>query len=341
MSLSNAAVRDIETVIHPYTNLDTFRETGPMIIERGEGIYVFDNGGNKYIEGLSGLWCTSLGYNEQELIDAAMEQFRQIPFTHTFGGKSHERAAEAAERLKAISPHPTSKILFCGSGSEANDQQVKLVWYYNNALGRPNKKKIIARQRGYHGVTVASGSLTGLPANHRDFDLPIAGVLHTDCPHYYRYAEPGETEDEFTTRLAKNLEDMIIREDPDTVAAFIAEPIMGAGGVVIPPAGYFEKIQAVLKKYDIYFIADEVICGFARTGNMFGSQTFNMKPDSISVAKALSSAYFPIAAVTVAEEMYQAMIDESKKIGTFGHGFTYTGHPVGAAIAASISSCSL
>ena len=293
MSLSNAAVRDIETVIHPYTNLDSFRETGPMIIERGEGIYVFDNGGNKYIEGLSGLWCTSLGYNEQELIDAAMEQFRQIPFTHTFGGKSHERAAEAAERLKAIAPHAASKVLFCGSGSEANDQQVKLVWYYNNALGRPNKKKIISRQRGYHGVTVASGSLTGLPANHRDFDLPIAGMLHTDCPHYYRYAEPGETEDEFTTRLAKNLEDMIIREDPDTVAAFIAEPIMGAGGVVIPPAGYFEKIQAVLKKYDIYFIADEVICGFGRTGEMFGSQSFNMKPDSISVAKALSSAYFP------------------------------------------------
>jgi 4-aminobutyrate--pyruvate transaminase len=257
-----------------------------------------------------------------------------VPFTHVFGGKSHERAAEAAERLKAIAPHAASKVLFCGSGSEANDQQVKLVWYYNNALGRPKKKKIISRTRGYHGVTVASASLTGLPANHRDFDLPIEGVLHTDCPHYYRYAEPGETEDEFTTRLAKNLEEMIIREDPDTVAAFIAEPIMGAGGVIIPPAGYFEKIQAVLKKYDIYFIADEVICGFARTGNMFGSETFNMKPDSISVAKALSSAYFPIAAITVGEEMYQAMIDESKKIGTFGHGFTYTAHPVGAAVAA-------
>ncbi|MDX5367103.1 MAG: aminotransferase class III-fold pyridoxal phosphate-dependent enzyme, partial [Alphaproteobacteria bacterium] len=334
MSLSNAAVRDIETVIHPYTNLDTFRTTGPMIIERGEGIYVFDNGGNKYIEGLSGLWCTSLGYNEKELMEAAAEQYRQIPFTHTFGGKSHERAAEAAERLKAIAPHAASKVLFCGSGSEANDQQVKLVWYYNNALGRTKKKKFISRIRGYHGVTVASASLTGLPANHRDFDLPMAGVIHTDCPHYYRYAEPGETEDEFTTRIAKNLEETIIREDPETVAAFIAEPIMGAGGVVVPPAGYFEKIQAVLKKYDVYFIADEVICGFGRTGNMFGSETFNMKPDSISVAKALSSAYFPIAAVTVGEEMYQAMIDESKKIGTFGHGFTYTAHPVGAAIAA-------
>jgi 4-aminobutyrate--pyruvate transaminase len=333
-SLSNAAVRDVETVIHPYTNLDAFRATGPMIIERGEGIHVWDADGRKYIEGLAGLWCTSLGYSEPELIEAATEQLRQLPFSHVFGGKSHERAAEVAEKLKAIAPHKASKVLFCGSGSEANDQQVKLVWYYNNALGRTKKKKFISRLRGYHGVTVASASLTGLTPNHRDFDLPLSFVRHTDCPHYYRYAEPGETEDEFTTRLAANLEKMIIEEDPDTVAAFIAEPVMGAGGVVIPPEGYFQKIQAVLSKYDIYFIADEVICGFGRTGNMFGSQTFGIKPDSISVAKALSSAYVPIAAVTIGEEMYQAMIDESKKIGTFGHGFTYTAHPVAAAVAA-------
>lgn len=333
-SLSNAAVRDIETVIHPYTNLDVFRTSGPMILERGEGIHVWDADGRKYIEGMAGLWCTSLGYSEQELIDTATEQMKQLPFTHIFGGKSHERAAEVAEKLKAIAPHKASKVLFCGSGSEANDQQVKLVWYYNNALGRPKKKKIISRIKGYHGVTVASASLTGLPNNHRDFDLPIAGVLHTDCPNYYRDAQPGETEDEFTTRLAANLEKMIIEEDPDTVAAFIAEPIMGAGGVIIPPEGYFPKIQAVLSKYDIYFIADEVICGFGRTGNMFGSQTFGIKPDSISVAKALSSAYVPIGAVTIGEDMYQAMIDESKKIGTFGHGFTYTAHPVAAAVAA-------
>lgn len=333
-SLSNAATRDVEAVIHPYTNLDGFRSSGPMIIERGQGIRVWDNEGNGYIEGMSGLWCTALGYDERELIDAAQAQFDQVPFTHLFGGKSHEPAAEAAERLKAIAPHAASKVLFCNSGSEANDQQMKLVWYYNNARGRPNKKKFISRQRAYHGVTVASASLTGLPANHADFDLPIAGILHTDCPHYYRYAEPGETEDEFTTRLANNLDTLIQKEDPDTVAAFIAEPIMGAGGVIVPPDGYFEKIQAVLAKYDIYFIADEVICGFARTGNMFGSETFGIKPDSISVAKALSSAYVPIGAVTVGEDMYQAMIDESRKIGTFGHGFTYTGHPVAAAVAA-------
>lgn len=332
-TLSNAAIRDIETVIHPYTNLDAFRKTGPLILDRGEGIRVWDTDGNDYIEGMAGLWCTALGYSEQELIDAATEQMGQLPFTHVFSGKTHEKAAELAERIKAIAPHDASKVLFCGSGSEANDQQIKLVWYYNNARGKPEKKKIISRIRGYHGVTVASASLTGLPANHADFDLPLDGILHTDCPHYYRYAEAGETEDEFTTRLANNLDEMIQREGPDTIAAFIAEPIMGAGGVVIPPEDYFAKIHAVLDKYDIYVIADEVICGFGRTGNMFGSETFGLKPDSISVAKALSSAYVPIGAVTVGEDMYEAMLEQSKKIGTFGHGFTYTAHPLAAAVA--------
>lgn len=332
-TLSNAAIRDIETVIHPYTNLDAFRKTGPLILERGEGIRVWDTDGNDYIEGMAGLWCTALGYSEQELIDAATEQMGQLPFTHVFSGKTHEKAAELAERIKAIAPHDASKVLFCGSGSEANDQQIKLVWYYNNARGKPEKKKIISRIRGYHGVTVASASLTGLPANHADFDLPLDGILHADCPHYYRYAEPGETEDEFTTRLANNLDEMIQREGPDTIAAFIAEPIMGAGGVVIPPEDYFAKIHAVLDKYDIYVIADEVICGFGRTGNMFGSETFGLKPDSISVAKALSSAYVPIGAVTVGDDMYEAMLEQSKKIGTFGHGFTYTAHPLAAAVA--------
>lgn len=332
--LSNAAIRDVETVIHPYTNLATFRDTGPMMIERGKGIYVYDAHGKEYIEGLAGLWCTSLGYSDEELIETANEQMRQLPFSHVFGGKSHERAADLAERLKAIAPHAASKVLFCGSGSEANDQQMKLVWYYNNARGKPEKKKFISRLRGYHGVTVASASLTGLPANHNDFDLPISGVLHTDCPHYYRYAEEGESEDAFTTRLANNLEQMILREGPETVAAFIAEPVMGAGGAIVPPEGYFQKIKAVLDKYDVYFISDEVICGFGRTGKMFGAETFGYTPDSISVAKALSSAYVPIGAVTIGEEMYQAMLDESRKLGTFGHGFTYTAHPLAAAVAA-------
>lgn len=331
--LSNAAIRDIETVIHPYTNLAAHREVGPVVIERGEGIYVYDSHGNKLIEGLAGLWCTSLGYNNQELIDAATEQMHKLPYTHIFGGKSHDPAIELSEKLKELAPMEVSKVLFSCSGSEANDTQVKLMWYYNNAIGRPEKKKIISRIKGYHGVTVAAASMTGLPANHTDFDLPLPQMLHTDCPHHYRFAEDGETEQEFSTRLAESLEKMIIEEGPETVCAFIAEPVMGAGGVIVPPDTYFAKIQAVLKKYDIMFIADEVICGFGRLGEWFGSQVYDIVPDTMSIAKALTSAYMPVSAVLLPEVMYQAMLDESRKIGTFGHGYTYAGHPVGAAVA--------
>ena len=331
--LSNADVRDIETLIHPYTNLAVHREVGPTVIERGEGIFVYDNTGKPYIEGLSGLWCASLGYGNAELIEAARRQLETLSFTHLFGGKSHEPAIALAEKLKEIVPVEASKVLFSSSGSEANDMQVKLQWYYNNALGRPNKKKIISRNRAYHGVTIASASLTGLDPVHADFDLPMARVLHTTCPHYYRGGEDGETEEEFATRCASDLEALIVRENPDTVAAFIAEPVMGAGGVIIPPKGYFEKIKAVLDRYDVAFIGDEVICGFGRTGQMFGAETFAMQPDTISMAKAITGSYIPLGAITISEAMYQAMLDESRKIGTFGHGYTYTGHPVACAVA--------
>jgi len=330
--LTNAQTRDVETLIHPYTNLDAHRTEGPMILETGQGVYVRDSEGKQYIEGMAGLWCTSLGYGNEELIEAAREQLSKLSFTHIFGGKSHDSAIALAEKLKEISPVPASKIFFSCSGSEANDTQIKLAWYYNNARGLPEKKKIISRQRGYHGVTIATASLTGLPANHADFDLPIDRILHTGCPHHYRLAEEGESEDEFATRLASELDELIQQEGPDTVAAFIAEPVMGAGGVVVPPESYFGKIQDVLNKYDILFIADEVICGFGRTGEMFGSQTFGMKPDTITVAKALTSAYAPLGAITVSEDVYQAMLDESRKIGVFGHGYTYSGHPLCTAI---------
>ncbi|RDJ20061.1 aspartate aminotransferase family protein [Bosea caraganae] len=331
--LSNLAVRDIETLVHPYTNLATHREVGPLILERGEGVFVYDTAGKGYIEGMAGLWCTSLGYSNEELVEVAAEQMRKLPFTHIFSGRSHDPAIELAEKLKEIAPVPISKIFYGASGSDANDTQVKLVWYMNNALGRPQKKKIISRLKGYHGVTVASASLTGLPANHTDFDLPIAGILHTSCPHHYRFAQPGETELEFSSRLAAELEEMILREGPETVAAFIAEPVMGAGGAVTPPEGYFEKINAVLAKYDVLFIADEVITGFGRTGNMFGTTTYGLKADTLSCAKAITSAYFPLSAVMISEPIYEVLVDQSRKIGTFGHGNTYAGHPVGCAIA--------
>lgn len=331
--LSNVAVRDIETLVHPYTNLATHRQTGPLVLESGKGIYVYDAAGKEYIEGMAGLWCTSLGYSNQELVETAYEQMKKLPFTHIFGGRSHDPAIELAEKLKEIAPVPISKVFYGASGSDANDTQVKIVWYLNNALGRPQKKKIISRLKGYHGVTVASASLTGLPNNHIDFDLPLPGILHTSCPHHYRFAEPGESEQDFSSRLAAELEEMILREGPDTVAAFIAEPVMGAGGAIIPPEGYFEKINAVLAKYDVLFISDEVITGFGRTGKMFGTETYGLAADSISLAKQITSAYFPLSAVMMNDKIYDVLVDQSRKIGTFGHGNTYAGHPVGCAVA--------
>lgn len=325
--------RDIATLIHPYTNLKTHEKDGPLVVARGEGIYIYDDGGRQYLEGLAGLWCTSLGFSESRLVDAAKRQMRKLPSYHIFASKSHEPGIVLAERLLAMAPAAMSKVFFANSGSEANDTAIKLVWYYNNALGRTTKKKIISRIKAYHGVTIAAASLTGLPANHRDFDLPIANIIHADCPHYYAFAEPGETEEQFSTRMADNLEKLILKEGPDTVAAFIAEPVMGAGGVILPPAGYFQKVQAVLKKYDVLMICDEVICGFGRTGNVWGAQTFGIKPDIVTMAKALSSAYLPISAMLMSEPIYQALVSESEKIGTFGHGYTYSAHPVSAAVA--------
>jgi 4-aminobutyrate---pyruvate transaminase len=334
--LSNMAVRDIETVIHPYTHLARHRETGPLVLDRGEGIFVYDDTGKRYIEGLAGLWCSSLGYGNQELVAAAAEQMSKLSFSHVFAGKSHDDVIELSEKLKELAPCPASKVLFCSGGSEANDMQVKLTWYYNNARGKPEKKKIISRIKGYHGVTVAAGSLTGLPAVQTDFDLPIKNVVFTSCPHFYRFGAEGESEDEFTTRMAAELDELIQREGPETVAAFIAEPVMGAGGVLIPPADYFPKIQQVLEKYDVRIISDEVICGFGRLGHWFGADAFGFKPTSISMAKAITGAYFPMGAITIEEDLYQAMLSQSEKIGVFGHGYTYTAHPVGCAVALKV-----
>ncbi len=329
---SNAA-RDIAFHLHSYTNAKKHEAEGSLVMSTGKGVYVYDDDGKAYLEGMSGLWCLSLGYGEERLIEAATRQMRKLPYYHTFTQKVADVTVDLAEKLVAMAPVPMSKAFFCNSGSEANDTAVKMVWYFNNALGRPQKKKIIGRTKGYHGVTVAAASLTGLAMNHRDFDLPIANFLHTECPHHYRFGQAGESEEQFASRMAESLEKLIEKEGPETVAAFIAEPIMGAGGVLIPPATYFEKIQAVLKKHDILFIADEVICGFGRTGNMFGTETFRLRPDIMTMAKALSSAYLPIAGLLVNKRIYDVISENSGKLGTFGHGFTYSGHPVSAAVA--------
>ena len=325
--------KDLKHLLHPTTNLAQHHANGPKVLTRAEGAYIWDNQGNQYLEAMAGLWCTALGYGEEELARVAYEQMKNLSYNQLFAGKTNEASVLLAEKLKAMAPMDAGRVFFGLSGSDANDTQVKLMWYYNNSVGRPEKKKIISRMRGYHGVTVASGSLTGLPPFHKHFDLPIPGILHTDCPHYYRGQEGGESESEFVDRIVGNLESLILKEGPETIAAFIAEPIMGAGGVVVPPAGYYQKVQALLKQHDILFIDDEVICGFGRTGRAFGAETFGIEPDTMSVAKAVSSAYLPLSAVLLPEFMYEAFTAMSAELGNFSHGFTYSGHPVCAAVA--------
>ncbi len=326
----------MSAIIYPTTN---FKATEQLIIDRGEGIYVYDQQGKEYIEGMSGLWCTSLGYGNKEVIAATEAQMQKLTFSHMFGGKSHQSAIDLSEKLSAMVPVENAHIFFGHSGSDANDTHIKMLRYYFNAIGKPEKRKIITRERAYHGVTVAAGSLTSLPVNLQHFDAPLEalGILRTDHPHYFTGKLAGESEHEFVNRICNNLENLILREGPETIAAFIAEPITGASGVIVPPAGYYEKVQAILNKYDILFWSDEVITGFGRTGNDFGSTTMNInKPDMMSFAKQLSSAYFPISAAVIRGDMYEAMIEPSAKVGVFGHGYTYSGHPVGCAVALKV-----
>ena len=325
--------RDIESVLHPATNFKRLNELGPLVLDRAKGVFVYDHHGRDYIEGMAGLWCTSLGYGVEEIADAARTQMLSFSYSHLFSAKSHEPAIELAEKLKALAPVKMGKVFFGCSGSDANDTQMKLLRYYNNAVGRPKKKTIISRKRGYHGVTLGSASLTGLPVQHALFDLPLDGVIHVSAPYYYRDAAPGETEAHYAARLAGELEQAILAEGPETVAGFIAEPLMGVGGVLPPPADYFKRVREICSKHEIVMIDDEVICGFERTGSPFGATTFGMIPDTMTVAKAMSSAYAPISAVLVPDWLYEAMIEPSAANGSFGHGFTYGGHPVSCAVA--------
>lgn len=324
--------RDISYHLHPYTNAVKHQQIGPRIIDRGEGIYVFDDQGRQYIEGMAGLWSVAVGFNEQRLVDAATRQMGKLPFYHTFSHKSHTPSVELAEKLIQLTEGRMKTAFFTNSGSEANDTVIKMVWYYNNALGRSAKKKIIARNRGYHGVTVASASLTGLAPNHRGFDLPLPQMKHVSCPHFYREGLEGENEEGFATRMADELEALILSEGPDTVAAFIGEPVMGAGGVIIPPSTYWEKIQAVCRKHDVLIIADEVITGFGRLGTMFGSEKFGIEPDIMVLSKQITSSYQPLAAVLLGEEVHSVIARYSGELGVFGHGYTASGHPVATAV---------
>jgi len=331
--ISLAGQSDLRHHLHPYTQLRQLEKDGPLVIVRGEGVQVFDEHGKAYIEGMAGLWCASLGFSEKRLADAAYKQMTTLPYYHAFSGKVPGPVTELVETLFRWSPIPNARVLFANSGSESNDTAFKLVRYYNNARGRPLKKKIIARNKGYHGVTAAAASMSGLGTMHQNFDLPLPGIVRVSCPHFYGFGLPGETEAQFVDRLAQELEDTILREGPETVAAFIAEPVQGAGGVIIPPPGYFARVQAILKKYDILFLVDEVITAFGRLGQNFGTEVYDLKPDMLTVAKMLTSAYVPMSALYVSNEIYQTIADASAEIGVFGHGYTYSGHPLACAIA--------
>jgi 4-aminobutyrate--pyruvate transaminase len=323
---------DIAHSMHPYTNMRLHEEKGPMIMAEGNGARVTDSEGKEYIEGLAGLWSVAVGFSETRLADAAYAQLKRLPYYHSFAHKAHEPSIRLAEKLVEMTPEGLNRVFFTNSGSEANDTVVKMAWFLNNGLGRPEKKKFLSRTKAYHGITIASGSLTGLAGNQKDFDLPAIPVTHLSCPHFWRYGEEGETEAQFTARLLKELEDTIIAEGPETIAAFIGEPVMGAGGVMTPPEGYWPGVAEICHKYDILIVSDEVINGFGRTGARFGCEKYGFTPDILVTSKQLTSSYMPLAAIVVNDKVYNAIADNTAKLGNFGHGFTGTGHPVACAV---------
>ncbi|KJF67855.1 aspartate aminotransferase family protein [Rhizobium nepotum] len=338
-NLDQIAEMDRNSVLHPFTQLKDFasgKMGDPTIVETGKGIRIQDAHGRQLIDGFAGLYCVNVGYGRTEVAEAISRQAYRLAYYHSYAAHTTDELAILSDRLVKMAPGKMSKVFYGMSGSDANETQAKLVWYYNNLRGKPNKKKIISRERGYHGCSVVAGSMTGMSFYHDHMDLPRAGILHTGSPHHYWGAQAGETELEFSRRRAEELETMILREGPDTIGAFIAEPVLGTGGITPPPQGYWEEIQNVLKKYDILLIADEVITGFGRTGSMFGSQHYGIEPDLVTVAKGLTSAYFPLSGAIVGEKVYRVLEEGADRVGAFSHGYTYSGHPIGAAAANAV-----
>ena len=325
---------DQHSIIHPFTNLRQFSSGdlgGPRIISEGSGVRVTDQHGKEYVDAFGGLYCVNVGYGRRKIADAIYEQAKKLAYYHAYAATSNEPAIRLSEKILEMAPAEMSKIFFGLSGSDANETLIKIVWYYNNVLGRKDKKTIISRHRGYHGGTIMAGSLTGLPVFHTAFDLPIRKVLHTSTPHYYWGGNPGESEHEFAQRCAIELDEMIVAEGADTVAAFIAEPMLGTGGLIPPPDGYWPLVQAVLRKHDVLLIADEVVCGFGRMGTAFGCDYYDIKPDLMTIAKGLTSAYLPLSGALVSEAIWSVLEQGSDQFGPFAHGYTYSAHPLCAA----------
>ena len=333
--INDISAIDREYVFHPSTHLGQFErgEIPNRIMTGGSGVYVSDRDGKRSLDAFAGLYCVNIGYGRTEIADAIHAQAQQLAYYHAYVGHSNEQIIQLSERIVKMAGLGMSKVYYGLSGSDANETNLKLVWYYNNVLGRSEKKKIISRQRGYHGSGLMTGSLTGLPGFHNAFDLPLARVLHASCPHYWRNAQPGESERDFSKRLAAELDALIRAEGPETVAAFIGEPVMGTGGIIPPPEGYWEEIQKVLAAHDVLLIADEVVTAFGRTGQPFGSHTYGIKPDIITIAKGVTSAYLPLSGSIVGERMWKVLAEGNDKLGPMGHGWTYSGHPLCAAAA--------
>ncbi|MER8504761.1 aspartate aminotransferase family protein [Mesorhizobium sp. M0195] len=339
INIKDISEKDRNAVLHPFTQLKDFA-TGklgePTIVETGKGIRIQDAHGNQLIDGFAGLYCVNVGYGRTEVAEAISRQAFRLAYYHSYAAHTTDELAILSDRLVKMAPGKMSKVFYGMSGSDANETQAKLVWYYNNLRGKPTKKKIISRERGYHGCSVVSGSMTGMSFYHDHMDLPLPQIVHTGVPHHFWGANPGESEREFSARRGEELDQLIERLGPENVGGFIGEPVLGTGGITPPPEGYWQAIQAVLKKHDVLLIADEVITGFGRTGSMFGSQHYGIKPDLITVAKGLTSAYFPLSAAIVGEKVYKVLEDGADKVGAFSHGYTYSGHPVGAAAANAV-----
>ena len=324
---------DRDHFFHPSTHMGMHArgDTPRRMIVGGEGCHIVDSTGKRSLDAFAGLYCVNVGYGRTEIADAIAEQARELAYYHAYVGHGTEASITLARMIIERAPSHMSRVYFGLSGSDANETNIKLIWYYNNILGRPEKKKIISRWRGYHGSGVMTGSLTGLSLFHAHFDLPRAPILHTEAPYYFRREDRSQTEEQFSAHCAAKLEEMIIAEGPDTIAAFIGEPILGTGGIVPPPKGYWAAIQAVLKRYDILLVADEVVTGFGRLGTMFGSVHYGMEPDLITIAKGLTSAYAPLSGSIVSQAMWDVLVQGSDQIGPIGHGWTYSAHPICAA----------
>ncbi|WP_418001089.1 aspartate aminotransferase family protein [Mesorhizobium erdmanii] len=339
MDILEIGRKDRNAVLHPFTQLKDFASGKlgePTIVETGKGIRIQDAHGNELIDGFAGLYCVNVGYGRTEVADAISRQAHRLAYYHSYAAHTTDELAILSDRLVKMAPGKMSKVFYGMSGSDANETQAKLVWYYNNLRGKPTKKKIISRERGYHGCSVVSGSMTGMSFYHDHMDLPLPQIVHTGVPHHYWGGQPGETELEFSARRAEELDQLIERLGPDNVGGFIAEPVLGTGGITPPPEGYWQAIQPVLSKHDVLLIADEVITGFGRTGSMFGCLHYGIKPDLITVAKGLTSAYFPLSAAIISEKVYKVLEEGADRVGAFSHGYTYSGHPIGAAAANAV-----